>query len=265
MFVKCMTVAAIAAAAGTSSAQVKVYNVSTDALSNGQPHLGLLGEIHDSGGYEGFAVGPVDGQFGYTIFGGGDTNAVSIDTANPAGGNQHLRVANDAQASPGTLRGAFTPTAADVADPIITMSVDVSIGATGGADYDVVPQAPTQGFLSARVKFNFLGNIFILDDTGGGLSFIDTGIAWTVGSYENLTIEMDRSAGTLDYYYGGSHIYSSVSGIFAGTAFEQVVLLSDNFNAGEVGDFDNLTVSIPAPASLALLGLGGLAATRRRR
>jgi hypothetical protein len=40
---------------------------------------------------------------------------------------------------------------------------------------------------------------------------------------------------------------------------------SDNFqNPDEVGDFDNVSV-IPAPGALALLGLGGLAAARRRR
>ena len=76
--------------------------------------------------------------------------------------------------------------------------MDISITNTGGADYDVVPQAPSQGFLSARVKFNFGGNIFILDDPGPGLQFVDTGVAWTVGQYVNLTIDINPNANTID-------------------------------------------------------------------
>ena len=37
-------------------------------------------------------------------------------------------------------------------------------------------------------------------------------------------------------------IYSSVAGVFAGTNFEQVVILSDNFQLTDVGNFDNLLI-----------------------
>jgi hypothetical protein len=121
----------------------------------------------------------------------------------------------------------------------------VNLSAIGGADYDVVAQAPSQGFLTARVKFNFQGAIYVLDDTGSGLVFIDTGTTWTAdaGTYKELRIEIDGLADPIDYYWGGSLFYSSVAGVFAGTSVEQVVFTSDNWqNPGETGDFDDLRV-----------------------
>jgi uncharacterized repeat protein (TIGR01451 family) len=105
-----------------------------------------------------------------------------------------------------------------------------------------VPQTPSQGFLAARVKFSFLGDIQILDDTGGGLAFEDSGVDWPVNQVFNLAIALDPVANTIDYFIDGVQIYSSVAGVFAGTNFEQVVVLSDNFQTTDVGDFDNLII-----------------------
>lgn len=264
-----LTAAALVAASGVS-AQIdpKVYDTSIDAFGTNGTSIAQIGGGYSSGGFEApaYAVGPISGQNGWTIFSNNAPASSSISTANPASGSQHLRLSADSTIAQGSLVGGFSPEFGDVASDVVVTSVDVFIGAAGGADYDVVPQAPSQALLSARVKFSFLGDILILDDVGAGLVFVDSGLDWTPGSYQNLTIEMDRANGTIDYSYGGNQFYSSVSGIFAGTAVEQVVLIHDNFNAGEIGDFDNLNVGvIPAPASAMLLGLGGLAATRRRR
>lgn len=210
---------------------------------------------------EGYAPGNILGQQGWTVF-SGDTNQV-ISTANPLSGAQHYRNQKEPGFSSGTLIGAFSPDQGPSTIEPQSMSVDINISAIGGADYDVVPQAPSQSFLTARVKFNWLGNIYVLDDLGLGLGYVDTGVPWVAGVYKNLTVDMDPGADSIDYWYDGSLIYSSVAGVFAGTAIEQVVLLSDNFqNAGEAGDFDNLTIT-PEPASILLMGVA-LTLIRRR-
>ncbi len=223
---------------------------------------GILATGWDSS--QGFVPGWIGGQNGWASF-ASSTAQGSVTNANPLGGDQNLRIAFDPALPNGTNTGAFSPSLG--AQPVgssIT-SVDIYISNTGGADYDVVPQAPTQGLLSARVKFNFLGNIFILDNPGSGLQFIDTGVAWNVGVYTNLTIDINPTADTIEYYYGGNLIHSSMAGVFAGTATEQVVLLSDNWHLpGEAGDFDNFSV-VPSPGTLAMLGLAGLIGRRRRK
>ena len=175
-----------------------------------------------------------------------------IDTANPASGDQHLRISYDPAAGQGSYTGAFTPDVGPLPVVPSDVSVDVAISASGGADYDVVPQAPSQGFLTARVSFEYMGNIWILDDVGAGLQFVDTGVAWNIGPYTTLRILVDPGASTIDYYYGGSLIYSSVAGVFAGTTIEQIVLISDNWHTTDDGDFDNLVNNYyPTAVSLA--------------
>ena len=191
---------------------------------------------------DGFVPGFIGGQSGWTTFAASLTQG-HIDTANPAAGAQHLRISKDPALASGILTGAFSPDQGPLAVGPSSVSVDIAISNTFGADYDVVAQAPSQAMLSARVKFSFVGNIFIVDDLGAGLIFVDTGVAWNVGPYTNLTINIDPVADTIDYFYGGAPIYSSVGGVFAGTTIEQVVLFSDNFHlAGESGDFDNFSV-----------------------
>lgn len=255
-----------AAFAVPALAEAKIFDTSTHALVGASDEVRVAGEY--STGFEapGFAPGYIGGQSGWTTFASSTAQAI-VSAANPFAGAQHMRISKDPALANGALTGGFSPNQGPQAPGAYDVSVMVNLSAVDGADYDVVPQAPSQGFLSARVKFNFAGPIYVLDDTGGGLAFINTGTDWTAdaGTYKELRIELDAGADTIDYYWGGSLIYSSVAGVFAGSSVEQVVLLSDNWqNPGENGNFDNLNV-IPEPASLALLAVGGLALVRRRR
>lgn len=240
----------------------KEFDVSTQAFKSNQIGHAQRAISYSTGfeTAEGYTVGDINTQNGWSVF-SGDLNQV-VSVINPATGAQHYRNQNEPQYSAGTLVGAFSPNLGASAIAPQMLSVDINISAAGGADYDVVPQAPSQSFLTARVKFNFGGNIFVLDDIGGGLTFIDTGVAWTPGVYKNLTIDVDPYANTIDYYYGGAALYSGVAGVFAGTAIEQVVLLSDNWQANDYGDFDNVVIT-PEPTSLLLTGVALLAFRRR--
>jgi len=129
------------------------------------------------------------------------------------------------------------------------------------------------------------GNVAFGDDTFayilGGL-FIDGGLApnldFTFSEDVTLveyTVANDENGGTFDMVQGassstgndvtnfGTFAFSNTTDVFLGN--QAVSLLSSN-NDGAGYGFSSITVrTVPAPASLAMLGLGGLMTARRRR
>lgn len=222
---------------------------------------------------EGFAPGFINGQAGWSTYTTATTYG-EVSTANPAAGTQHLRLGID----PASGSGAWSPNLGTLGAGLYTMDVDVCIGGTGGADYDIIPQAPSQGFLSARVKNYWSdfdgdtlpGDVLVLDDVdGSGLAYVDTGFDYVPGQYYHLNITMDSVAGSISYdFNNGAVVYNgigvSTGGIVAGTSFEEAVFICDEWNLSEFGDFDNLVIT-PEPGTLLLLGIGGMVLLRRRR
>ena len=217
-----------------------------------------------------FTTGPLSGQAGWTANG---IVGWSVTTPHPAGGLQHARGEKNTMGAQGSDRAALSPLVGPFGPGPVSVSLDFSISATGGADYDIVGQAPSQSLLSWRVKLYFSdldgdtvpGEILILDDVGFGLQFVSTGVEYTPGVYANLRVDLDSASNSIQYSLNNSLIYTGAAGVFAATSVEQVVLLHDNFqNPMERGDFDNVSL-VPAPSAIALLCFGGLAAARRRR
>jgi hypothetical protein len=234
----------------------------------GSKELVVPGEANDpiaplatvlSSGFEagdGFALGALEPQGGWTASG---TNApwASISNLNPFAGAQHLRLANDPAVAGGSARVFLSPPV--VVAPLSPSQVKemIYISNDGGADYDLIGQAPSQGFITWRVKFHYTdlagtgpGTIFILDDLGAGLVFVDTGVLWAEGSYRELKVQFDPAAAEIRYFYDGVLIYTG--SIYAGTAVEQVGGLHDNFQlANENAGVDGLiwidTPSDPVP------------------
>jgi hypothetical protein len=273
-----MAVFVLAAAAGSAAAQSRPFDLSVQAFGPTSPALRGLGEY--STGFEtaeGFTVGPVAGQNGWTASVNANQTAFSVSTANPFSGSQHLRVGFDDAVPMGNTRVILGPNLGSIGEGQTVTSVMVNISSDQGSNYEVIGQAPSQELVAWRVVFNWNGGIsgtpgeiFILDDPDGdgpgGLAFVDTGVVWNAGVYTELRVETDSLANTINYYYGGNLIYSSVAGMFAATSVEQFVILTDNYqNPGEVADFDNIVIAVPAPGSLALLGLGLAVGARRRR
>ncbi|CAG0977095.1 hypothetical protein PHYC_01562 [Phycisphaerales bacterium] len=259
---------AIVAIAGSAAvAQQKTFDTSLSALNNGSFGDRAQGLWSTSFEAPAFVAGsPLEPQNGWTAS-GVDLPWASVTNLNAQDGAQSYRQINDPTVGAGTGRVGLSPSVLTPANTPDNTSWWVFISAPGGADYDYVGQAPSQGFLSWRVKLNFQGNIFLLDDTGTGLAFVDSGVAFPIASWFQLSVAFDPNAnaglGTINYSMNGNPFYSSVTGTVAGTSIEQFVTVNDNFqNAGEFADLDNIT---PAPGALALLGLGGLIAGRRRR
>ncbi|MFO0857229.1 MAG: PEP-CTERM sorting domain-containing protein [Phycisphaerales bacterium] len=253
-----------------SVASAKIYDTSAAALNTGSFGDRAQGAWTTSFEAPTFNLGIMDNQNGWPVSG---TNLpfATVSNANPQDGAQHVRTVNDPTVPSGTNRFVFSPSVVTPANTPDVTSWWVYISAAGGADYDYVGQAPSQGFLSWRVKLNFQGNIFVLDDEGEGLTFSDTGAQFPIGGWFQLAVAMDANAnaglGSVQYYLNGNLIHTSATGTVAGTSVEQFLAVNDNFqNPGEFADLDNIgSTIIPAPGALALVGLGGLVAGRRRR
>jgi len=201
-------------------------------------------------GPEGFAPGPIDGQAGWRAVFLGDPEG-HISTANPAAGTQHLRISYDPALPSPSDTGAFSPDAGVLQPGPSTTTIDVAISAAGGADYTVFGQSTSQQFLTWEVNFSFLGNIWVLDDLGGGLTSVDSGQTWAADGYNTLVVCDDPSAGMTEYWLNGVKFYSQVTHL-GGTRVEQVAIFSDNFHLDDEGDFDDLSVE----AALSPLCLG---------
>ena len=193
-------------------------------------------------------MGPIEPQNGWAAS-GVNLPFTSISSPNPFTGTQHLRFVHDTTQGLGAQRLVFSPLQPTPPNTSATVYVKVDISNDQGADYDVVGQAPSQGFLSWRVKFSFSdnsgfgpGTIYVLDNPGSGVVFVNTGTLWTPGVYKELRVDLDIPSGSIRYYYGGVLIYTGV--VFAGTSIEQMVFLTDNFQLtpAETGDYDALSV-----------------------
>lgn len=277
-------VTAIVCGMATAAYADKTFDVSTGLVGGVIDGGGIAGPALYSTGFEApFVPGPVEPQQGWGAS-GVNLPWASVSAANPNAGLQHLRTAKDPTVAAGTLRVALSPTAGPQPLGNSSASVDVFIDVTGGADYDVVPQAPSQGFLTSRVKFFYgdidgdlvPGDIAVLDDLDGpgpgGLAFIGTGVEYTPGVYKNLRIDVNPGTGavgqgSVQVFYDNALIYTNAFGLIAGTAIEQLAVVHDNFQTAgtaEHGDYDNVAIT-PEPASLLALGTLGLVALRRRR
>lgn len=104
---------------------------------------------------------------------------------------------------------------------------------------------------------------------GATITYIEFGLEAFVG-LDVTAYDMDgNSLGTMNFSGGGfdfdhADIYSANSA----NGVSYFALDSSGSGGGQVSgntSIDNFSVTIPAPASVALLGLGGLVATRRRR
>ncbi len=221
------------------SPQQSEYSLASQSIpQNDLPSFGpvLLETGFEPG--EGFLTGFLDEQQGWTVFDASSVQPI-ISDANPGSGTQHMRIAKDPSLDEGTWVGGFSPYLGEQPAGRYIVSVDVNISGAEGADYHVLAQAPSQESIATWLRFDWQGNIFVRDNSG---IWSDTNTSWTVGSYTNLTIDLDADADSLDYYYGG-HLIHSTSATGA-TSIEQVIFFGDNWNDGDVGDFDNLSIIV---------------------
>lgn len=216
---------------------------------------------------EGFTTGPIQGQEGWAEF---DASALAGTEVVSLDGRRVLRLADNTSVENGTLVGALSPLL-DNPGKTGVFSVDVRIDDLNGASYTVVGQSLAQAALMFRVVFDFSGTIFVVDDTPGGFSFVDTSTFFPLGEFVELRVEW--SPESIRYFYGGEQFFEETSDAFA-RAIDQVVLASDAWqDAGTplapgrpvAAYFDDVTLAVPGPSPACAGALGIAFVARRRR
>lgn len=184
-------------------------------------------------GAEGYSLGALDGQNGWTLLSGADAQVTDAQASDGAFSLE--LVPNNGQA----LQGAFSPTFTSNMDAIITVDMFLESAPVGGelSDTDFVTQTPSEGFLTTRINFAFDGTINVLDDLGSGAAFNDTGATVIRDAWFELKMEFIFSDNQILYYIDDTLIFTGT--VWAGGSIEQWIPLFDNFESSSV--FDNFT------------------------
>jgi len=231
-----------------------------------------------------FAAGDVNGQSGWTTYdptfttGGG--NFATVTTGAPAGfgGSQSLRFdsGTGATSSPryawGPAYGAQFTAAAAAGDNVAVAQVSMYMasGSTSTARQGMVTFDST----GAKILTGFYvqantGIVYLLanyNNAGTINNFaFNTNVTIGFDQWVNFTTTWNQATGRMEVFWGANGFF--VDGAAAGSVADETDLYNTR-NASTIGTtayFDNLsTGAIPAPGAIALLGLAGLTARRRR-
>ncbi|MEY2713666.1 MAG: hypothetical protein RIT24_9 [Planctomycetota bacterium] len=231
-----------------------------------------------------FAAGDVNGQSGWTTYdptfttGGG--NFATVTTGAPAGfgGSQALRLdsGTGATSSPryawGPAFGAQFTAAAAAGDNVLVAqtSMYMASGQTSTARQGMVTfdSSGTKILTGFYVQAN-TGLVYLLanyNNAGTINNFaFNTNITIGYDQWVNFTTTWNQATGRMEVFWGANGFF--VDGAAAGSIADE----TDYYNTrngstiGSTAYFDNFAVgAVPAPGAIALLGLAGLTARRRR-
>lgn len=197
---------------------------------------------------EGFTEGFLDAQSGWTVE-SGNTSQPTVSAVNPHSGLQHLRMDYDGSA-PGNVV-AYGPSLGlrDGTRPS-TVEARVFVSTTGGPYFTLKADHLSAGLATWEITLTDFGRFLVVDDVGYGPQSIlapDT-FTWAPDEYASIRVECIPATGTIEYYYNDTLIYTGQ--IYAGTAVEQVLVISDNYNATSHMDVDELIIDSASPSEI---------------
>jgi hypothetical protein len=238
-----------------------------------------------------YTPGNIVGQRGWTVNVVGTTlTPFQVSTSNPyPGGTQSLMVTSPQLASPPPYPATtpneynpylISPNTNTVTTGVTTTSFDFYIpslapGVTRGATpslylvsdaaTDVDPRYGLDDYVGG-VGFAPDGSIQVEEDVPGQgymSGLVDTGYTWTPNTYSSFSISVNSTTSELTYSYDNSVIEDTTAD-YENTVGNVIVFDNLGPTAGETINYDNLSVTVPEPASLGLFGLCGLMLVRRR-
>lgn len=218
-----------------------------------------------------FALGNINGQSSWSA----DAGTIANTAGGARTGSQYARMIGSNFTSTSTARWAWDTSsslsaAALAAAPIVRASVWTQMSGNPGT------RAFTAGLDCydsniARIGLIFIGNdgsINIVD--GNGVSSSSAAGIINPSNYIKLTIEMNFATQTAKYFV--NNIDTGVIGGFSATDFSDADVRGTRGTGTGGGTFemrfDDYVIeneAIPTPGALALLGMGGIIASRRRR
>lgn len=217
-----------------------------------------------------FVVGALNGQQGWQA----DAGTVANTAGNARTGTQYAQMLGSNFTTASTSRWAWNTntglTAAQLAvAPIVRAGVWTAQGGNIGT------RTFTAGLDLYDTNIARIGLIYIANDgsvnvlDGNGLGGGTAAGSVNVAAYHHLEVEANFQTMTVEFFVDGVSLYvgGHVSSDFGDADIRGTRSSTGSGGTGYVMAFDDFTLenNVPAPGALALMGLGGLVAARRRR
>lgn len=229
--------------------------------------------LYNSNGFEapGFTVGALAGQQGFISDNPAASAAGNVQNTFANGGSQAVRLDGGIGTNWFYPALNYTPNAGE----IISVRADIArtLGANTSSFGFLLDIYGNNGARIARAGLGTSGGavralVTTLNTAGAAANFLANSTVYGQNQWVNFDIQLNFTTRTFDLI---------IDGVTAGTNLPMTnnaatgladadLQVSTAAGATDAGFFDNYSVSvIPTPSSAALLGLGGLAALRRRR
>lgn len=203
-----------------------------------------------------------------------ELTAAGLNVATPVHGGSQAAFVTGSGGSSSTFRPitgmeSETHVVMDIwARPLTPGTSGSTVGASLGNTFVTMEDASGVRAAAFRFGFSAASSTATLDygtaDQSG--TWRPTGIVWQADTWYHLTMDVDYTSKTYDFFVDGTKINATSVSFYNTTSanFAQARVFRGSGQAGLIAD--DLSVNVPEPAGLALAGFGtaGLLARRRR-
>src|SRR5690554_221364 len=190
---------------------------------------------------EGFSIGDINGQNGWTVTGDGTGGFISnqtISSSMASQGTQSLKIDQDANfgGQQSLVMGAFYNFASTISRSS-DLSADVNVSELNGADFMMAIAGDTN-FISQFIT-RYTGDVQVVDyDTSNNLVYVTVpGLSWTPNTWYNVKMEVNGTDVT--YYVDNNLVYTGET--ISAEPFEHMRFVHDNY--GGYAHIDNIVVT----------------------
>lgn len=166
---------------------------------------------------EGYTVGNIDGQLGWTTTGTGAgnpnvANQLIVSTDHVGAGSNSLKITKEAAFPPqaNAIVGAFKAIGSSVIynDFVLSFDIKFSEQTPGSSDFEfqTIGAGPTGGVYVIRMAFDPDGTIYAAQTTGASSTFATTTGTWTPNTW--FRVKIVGAATGISYFINGTQIYT---------------------------------------------------------